>query len=303
MKEEVPSSTAYVIARSTLYLGGDVRMGQLVPARAVEMSGWFVQAHSKLAYALLTSLRRVSRPVISVLERLSVPGIQLHYALRKRYLEDTARGALSRGDVRQMVVIGAGFDTLALRLHGEFPKVEFIEIDHPATQRLKRQAVAAHAQPAKNFHFLSVDLMQHSVEESLLSYEFYLPDAATLFICEGVTMYLTTEEIEKLFLFVHGHSGAGSCLTFTFMEPDNGSIRFKNSGAGVNAWLRLRSEPFTWGMAKELMPAFLRQNGLEPAEIAGVDILRARYMAPHGLEHELLAEGECICVAQLPSSQ
>lgn len=298
MKDDASSSTAYVIARSTLYLGGDARVGHLLPARAVEMSGWFVRAHSRSAYWLLTTMRGFSRPVVAMVEGLSVPGIQLHYALRKRYLEDAACSALSTDGVRQMVVIGGGFDTLALRLHEEFPEVNFIEIDHPATQRVKLEAAAAHDLPRENLKFLSVDLIQKTLEESLLSFEAYRPDAETFFLCEGVTMYLTTEEIEKLFQFVCSHSGANSRLAFTFMESYDRQIRFKNSGAGLNAWLRLRSEPFTWGIAKDRLPDFLRQNGLEPAEIASADALRERYLVPHGLEHEALAEGECCCVAR-----
>ena len=297
MKDDAPSSTAYVIARSTLYLGGDALFGHLLPPRAVEMSGWFVRAHSRSAYWLLTTMRGLSRPVVATVEWLSVPGIQLHYALRKRYLEDAARGALSSGEVGQMVVVGGGFDTLAMRLHEEFPEVGFIEIDHPATQRVKLQAAAAHDLPKDNLKFLSVDLMQRTLEETLLSFEPYRPETQTFFLCEGVTMYLTTEEIEQLFLFVSSHSGANSRLAFTFMESYDGQIRFKGSGAGVSAWLRLRSEPFTWGMAKERLPDFLRQNGLEPEEIVAAATLRERYLVPHGLEHAALAEGECLCVA------
>ena len=66
MKDDASSSTAYVIARSTLYLGGDARFGHLLPTRAVEMSGWFVRAHSRSTYWLLTTMRSLSRPVVAM---------------------------------------------------------------------------------------------------------------------------------------------------------------------------------------------------------------------------------------------
>ena len=31
---------------------------------------------------------------------------------------------------KQVVILGAGFDTLALRLSEQFPSVKFIEVDH-----------------------------------------------------------------------------------------------------------------------------------------------------------------------------
>ena len=53
--------------------------------------------------------------------------------LRKRLIEEVVRASLTEG-VEQVVIIGAGFDTLALRLCAGFPRTNFIEIDHPATQ-------------------------------------------------------------------------------------------------------------------------------------------------------------------------
>ena len=77
MKSDSPSRTAYVIARSIVYVSGDPEVGGLIPARAVEISAEFVRAHSRLAFWLLTVLRPLSRLFISPLERLSVPGIQV----------------------------------------------------------------------------------------------------------------------------------------------------------------------------------------------------------------------------------
>jgi methyltransferase (TIGR00027 family) len=298
MKDDSPSSTAYVIARSIVYLSGDPLIGRLIPPRAVEMSAWFVQARSRWSYRLLSTMRPLCRPFITVLERLSVPGIQLHYVLRKRCLEDAARAALDEG-ARQMVVIGGGFDTLALRLHEEYPAVRFIEIDHPATQRVKRQAAEAHHLPNRNLRFLSVDLMRKTLEQSLLACDEYREDAETFFLCEGVLMYLRSEEIEKMFRFIRGHSGPRSHFAFTFMESCDGRIHFRNSSAAVDAWLRFRGEVFTWGIPRDHLPGYLTSNGLLADRIATTDTLRSRYLAPERLDHLPLAEGECICVASI----
>src|SRR5215470_5374239 len=58
--------------------------------------------------------------------------------LRTRYAEDALGIAVGHG-VRQYVIVGAGFDSFALR-RPAFPQhVDVFEIDHPATQELKRQ--------------------------------------------------------------------------------------------------------------------------------------------------------------------
>jgi len=66
-------------------------------------------------------------------ERLTIQGLALHQALRKLHIERAVRESLAEG-FRQVVILGGGLDTLALRLHNEFPDVNFLEIDHPATR-------------------------------------------------------------------------------------------------------------------------------------------------------------------------
>ena len=80
------------------------------------------------------------RPVWRASESLTHPGILAHYWHRKRWIESRCRVAIKEG-VTHVVVIGAGFDTLALRLAGEFPDVRWIELDHPATQGAKQRGL------------------------------------------------------------------------------------------------------------------------------------------------------------------
>jgi methyltransferase (TIGR00027 family) len=57
--------------------------------------------------------------------------------LRARYAEDALQAAVARG-MRQCVLIGAGFDSLACRRPAWAQALDIHEIDHPATQQLKR---------------------------------------------------------------------------------------------------------------------------------------------------------------------
>src|SRR5436305_1327182 len=61
--------------------------------------------------------------------------LRLFLAVRSRFAEDALRTAVSRG-VSQVVVLGAGLDTFALR--NPFPQLRVFEVDHPATQEWKR---------------------------------------------------------------------------------------------------------------------------------------------------------------------
>src|SRR5271154_6979090 len=64
------------------------------------------------------------------------PGV----VIRSRYAEDALRMATNNG-VRQYVLIGAGFDSFALRRPTFSEALEIFEIDHRATQTMKTQRI------------------------------------------------------------------------------------------------------------------------------------------------------------------
>ncbi|HKQ99973.1 MAG TPA: SAM-dependent methyltransferase [Pyrinomonadaceae bacterium] len=303
MKEDRPSATAYLIARSTFFLSRDPLLGRLVPPRSAELSRRFAETRSRLARWLDDALNsRLLRPLSGFLERATVPGIRLHYALRKRYLEETARRALGEG-FPQMVVIGAGFDTLALRLHEAFPETEFFEVDHPATQRVKKRVIESQDSPAPNLHFISLDLTHGNLEGSLLPGSAYRADLDTVFVAEGLLMYLAPAEVELILQFIRHHSGAHSKFVFTFMETQSdGRIGFRQSSRAVDAWLRLRGESFKWGIHHTRLSEFLAARGFVLRELVTSEMLRSKYLAAESLKALTLADGECLCVCE-PDSQ
>jgi methyltransferase (TIGR00027 family) len=299
MKGNRSSATAYLIAVSTVFLSKSLSMGHLVPARSAELSKRFISMRSRFARWLSQALvAEALRPLVDALERWTIPGIQLHYALRKRYLEEVAREALTDG-IRQVVAFGAGFDTLLLRLHEGFPTAQFIEIDHPATQEIKSRALARYSLSKDNLRLIGLDLARESREGALLSSICAPTGAQTLFIAEGLLMYLDPTEVDGLLRFACQHSAQASRLAFTFMESDpQGRIAFRGSSWAVGVWLRWKGEPFKWGISRERLVDYLAARGFIVREIMSAGTLSNRYLAPDHLAHLPLADGECICVAE-----
>src|SRR5438874_3938527 len=68
------------------------------------------------------------------------PPMELWLALRVAFLDRLVGLAVDRLSIRQVVILGAGYDTRAARL----PRagVRFFEVDHPATQASKRERLA-----------------------------------------------------------------------------------------------------------------------------------------------------------------
>jgi methyltransferase (TIGR00027 family) len=298
MRGDAPSATARLIALSTVFLGRHPLWRHLVPPLAAEASAWFLEAGPRPPHRLLRATqRRGFRSIVRAMERLTIPGILLHYGLRKRYLEAIARRALTEG-CTQVVVFGAGYDTLALRLSAELPTVQFVEMDHPATQQVKVQALERRMRIGPNLRFLAADLARDRWAERLRSVPEYSRRGDTVFVADGLLMYLRSDHVDAVFRFIRDQSGPNSRFAFTFMEPlADGTIAFRDSSRLVAPWLWLRGEPFVWGVRRDQLATFLGSRGFSPRELATPDTLRARYLAGGVPADPCLADGEYISVA------
>ena len=241
MRADKPSSTAALIAAATILLARDARFAHFVPLGAADIC-------SRCLTTLQLLPTRIPRLAWAA-ERATIPGLMLHFMLRKQWIEQAVRGAIARG-CRRVVVIGAGYDTLAPRLAAVFPAVRFTEIDHPATQAVKRAAVT----PRPNLEFVAADLA--SVP---------LPRAAepALYVAEGLLMYLSAAEVDALF------AASNAEIVFTIMEPlPGGRIAFHNATWLERLLLALWQEPFTWALGREALGDFLAARGLRLREYA-----------------------------------
>jgi methyltransferase (TIGR00027 family) len=221
-------------------------------------------------------------------DRAILPGLALHFALRKLAIESAVRDAIASG-AHRVIVLGAGFDSLALRLSRE--GVSCVEVDHPDTQRLKLAAIGR----AGSSHlpvFIGADLAGGLPPGVLAG-----PDPVVI-IAEGLLMYMPPARVEGL-LHELATAPSGSRLVFTFFEPrPDDSLGFRRSSGVVNKWLRRRGEPFLWGEPAAGVCALLSRSGWEAVSIINSDGLRAGALggAP---DSEPLAVGECVGIARL----
>lgn len=298
MKANRASATAYLIAESAVFLSQNEAIEPLLQSKTVELSKHFADSRrfsNKLVY--FAKQRKILRPFFTAVENLVIPGIQLHYLVRKLRLEEIAFDALAN-DFKQIVVFGAGFDTLALRLHKNFPTVDFIEIDYPSTQTAKINVIEEQRLANDNLKFISLDLTENSLTQTILAADHFRPNTKTLFIAEGLFMYLTEAEIENLFDFVRQNSRKNSRLAFTFMERQaNNRIAFRNSSKLVDFWLKMRGEPFRSGFYPSELLEFLNKKNFTLESLDSAETLRQRYLTAPELQNLPLAEGESLCLA------
>jgi methyltransferase (TIGR00027 family) len=136
------------------------------------------------------------------------PSLRAHVAARTRFIDEQVLAAIADG-VTQVVVLGAGYDDRALRFHS--PGVRFFELDHPATQVDKRRRVLALGSDTTDLTFASVDFRVDQVGDVLESAGHDL-GRASLFICEGLLVYLDEATIISLLAGLRARARAGLAI-------------------------------------------------------------------------------------------
>lgn len=195
------------------------------------------------------------------------PGLLVHNGLRKRWIENKVRAEIAAG-CAQIVVLAAGFDTLSYRLHREFPQTRWWEIDHPATQWVKRAALEQHGGTGDNLTLLPVDFTQQTLAGALNAISNYDSHTLSLFIIEGILMYLTETEVRNLLGSIHELTETGSRIIGTMMAlRPNGQPGYRSASRVVNWIVRFVGEPFRWGLPPETFPAFLQSAAFDMLEI------------------------------------
>ncbi len=228
-----------------------------------------------------------SRPIRSVLERYAdwrAPGARSSAIGRTRFIDDVVRRSVADG-VRQLVVLGAGFDCRAHRMP-ELGPVRIFEVDRPETQAAKRRGVgtARAAGAPRAVRYVAVDFGRDVLDRALETAGW---DRASpsLFIWEGVTNYLDATAVAEVLAMI-GRTAAGSRVVFTYIHRGvlDGSVDFHGAQKLVENVKRL-GEPWRFGLVPEGLGIYLRGFGLTLEEDLGADAYRARYLPadPHGL--------------------
>jgi methyltransferase (TIGR00027 family) len=216
------------------------------------------------SYALgfLRPARRLAYTVLSHMKPTSLGRrVYAHILARTRIYDDFVRGAMDDG-LRQVVIVGAGYDSRAWRLARE--GVRFIEVDHPATQSRKR-ALA----PAGGPDFVAADLGAEQIDEVLGRSE-YDRSRACAFVCEGLTFYLDESRARSL-LGGLAHAACGrSRLALDFVGTPARRPLIERATTGVK--LALAGEPIRFRLGPHDTPEdFLTSLGWK-----GVEVLRRR---------------------------
>ncbi|MFZ6779091.1 class I SAM-dependent methyltransferase [Undibacterium sp. Ji83W] len=286
MKTNQASNTALIVAAGVQMLARDPDYRAMVPDSMAAHGQRLLRASHPRLSSLVT--RHWFRTLAYAAEKITLPGILLHYVLRKKVIRDYVAQSIAAG-TRQIVLIGAGYDTLCMELAEQQAGLKLIEIDHPATQAVKR--AAAGTSHANRIHCIAAELGKQSLAEVLGSCKDFDANLKTVFIAEGLLMYLTVSDIATLLkqMKMAAHDAS---LIFTWMEIQaNGQPNFRPASKLIDFFLKKKAEPFLSGMAQDQVAIFLQQHGFNLKD------LKESIAAAQQASQSKPIAGEYICLA------
>ena len=226
------------------------------------------------------------------------PGVNGFLVARERYIDDLLLEELQNG-LQQLVIIGAGYDTRAYRFDMSQRGVAVFEVDHPATQKGKLDRVrAVFGKLPVHVNFVSVDFNTQTLEQPLME-SGYHPGFKTLFIWQGVTMYLTAKSVDDTLRFVRLHSRPGSSIIFDYVYRDVlEGVRKKSEISNMRRYRFMSGEGLTFGIEKGTVEDFLKRRGFSQVRDINADCLRQAYFVGPNSQRKV-ADGYGIAVGMV----
>lgn len=214
-----------------------------------------------------------------------------YVCVREEYGDEFLRKRLRDGST-QVVLLGAGFDTRPYRIP-ETRNAQVFEVDHPATQSAKLKRLRKHfEQLPSNVQFVPINFDRESLEDRLVK-SGYDEKQKTVFIWQGVTMYLTSEAVNSTLEFIRKNSGTGSSVIFDYFYTETLEHRMKLS----QYLLKLLGEQLRFGVEKGTIESFLIERGFENVhDLSGEELASLYLTGPN--KHRRITPGVAIVTAE-----
>jgi methyltransferase (TIGR00027 family) len=129
-------------------------------------------------------------------------------AVRTQFFDNQVMTALEKG-LNQIVICGAGYDDRGIRFRASV--VRFFELDRPATQADKAKRLLRMRARTDALRLIPADL-RHGDVARLLRDSGHCADQPTLFVCEGLLVYLDRQTVSEFLRGLRSIASPGSAL-------------------------------------------------------------------------------------------
>jgi methyltransferase (TIGR00027 family) len=204
------------------------------------------------------------------------PGVNGFLAARDRYIDDVLQNFLEEG-LQQLVILGAGYDSRSYRF--DLSHVRIFEVDHPATQQDKLVKVRSiFGKVPDHVCYVPIDFNTQSLAKQLLE-SGYETGLKTLFIWQGVTMYLNNEAVDTTLDFVVKRSGRGTAIVFDYIyQYVLEGIQQQNEVNNMRRYRFMTGEGLTFGIPEGTVEMFLKERGFRQVKDINAEDLKTMYL-------------------------
>lgn len=233
-------------------------------------------------YRVLSSSRPTAALTRAGFDRL-YPGFLAIVLLRNRCHEQLIARSLVEG-IRQVVLLGAGFDSTSLRL--DLADATVFEVDAGPTQHAKRAVIERAGLTAHgDTRYVACDFERDSLPKRLAQHGFE-PDAPALVLWWGVSFFLTEDAVRKTMSDVAALAAPGSRFAFDYLDASvvEGTSTFRGA-VRARAAVARRGEPYRFGLARDGAAQFVRSNGFVVEENLSIPELADRFGGEHGFPY------------------
>jgi methyltransferase (TIGR00027 family) len=254
---------------------------------------------AEVMFPLLPKLALNLPPLRKFLMRKMFPPGIYEYVLARTKVMDSAFIEALEARSAQIVLLGAGFDTRALRFADRNRGTKVFELDVATTQQpkieiLRRKKVRL----PHELIFAPIDFDKQNIFE-VLSEVGYQPGQKTLFLWEGVTMYLSSQAVDGTLNFIRCHAALGSRVAFDYIFAS--VLRRENrfyGESGIFETVSRTGEGWTFGLENGEIEPFLSERGFEIVAQYTPPVLEKLYLtAEDGTLHGRINGTHCIVIA------
>jgi methyltransferase (TIGR00027 family) len=235
-----------------------------------------------------------------VIARMFPKGIYEYVIARTKEMDAAFVDALHAG-FAQIVLLGAGFDTRALRFANRNRGTRVFELDVPATQEPKREIYRKKQFPLPaELVFVPINFDKEDLAAAL-SQAGFQTGGITLFLWEGVTMYLTAETVDRTLAFIRRAAAPGSRVIFDYIYAS--VLRRENRFYGEREIFETVSragEGWTFGFEEGTVGPYLETRGFRLIAHFTPEALQKKYLtAEDGTPFGRINGTHCIAVAEV----
>jgi methyltransferase (TIGR00027 family) len=226
-------------------------------------------------------------------------GIYEYVIARTKYIDDVFEQALSKR-FDQILIFGAGFDTRALRFQDAIGNTRVFELDVPLTQQAKigqyqKRGVAI----PPNLTFIAIDFDKESLSMKLDAAGF-CKQRQSLFILEGLVMYLQPESVDETFQIIRDYAGHGSLIAFDYVYASvlrNEAIYYGETG--IARMVSGAGEQWQFGIENGKIEQFLARYAMRLVDHKDAQKLEQAYFSdPNGKTIGRVNGTHCLVTAE-----